>query len=78
MKAEEAYLRATAKASYEQMGEAQQRLLELLHYYQHRLEYSAFVAIDGADKLAPFPRFRGYRWFRFNLVTKRRLLRGLH
>ena len=39
LKAEEAYLRATAKASYEQMGEAQQRLLELLHYYQHRLEY---------------------------------------
>src|SRR5919198_2212302 len=39
LKAEEAYLRATAKASYEQMGEAQQRLLELLHYYQHRLGY---------------------------------------
>ncbi|HZC01809.1 MAG TPA: hypothetical protein VE844_10750 [Gammaproteobacteria bacterium] len=39
LKAEEAYLRATAKASYEQMGEAQQRLLELLHYYKHRLEY---------------------------------------
>ena len=37
--AEEAYLRATANASYEQMGEAQQRLLELLHYYKHRLEY---------------------------------------
>jgi hypothetical protein len=39
LKAEEAYLRATAKASYEQMGEAQRRLLELLHYYKHRLEY---------------------------------------
>jgi hypothetical protein len=39
LKAEEAYLRATAKVSYEQMGEAQQRLLELLHYYKHRLEY---------------------------------------
>ena len=39
LKAEEAYWRATAKASYEQMGEAQQRLLELLPYYQPRLEY---------------------------------------
>src|SRR5919108_508940 len=39
LKAEEAYLRATAKASYERRGEAQQRLLELLPYYQPRLEY---------------------------------------
>jgi hypothetical protein len=39
LKAEEAYLRATAQASYEQMEEAQQRLVELLHDYQHRLEY---------------------------------------
>jgi hypothetical protein len=29
----------TAKGSYEQMAEARQRLLELLHYHQHRLEY---------------------------------------
>jgi hypothetical protein len=38
-KAEEAYLRATAKESYEQMAEARQRLLELLHYHHHRLAY---------------------------------------
>jgi hypothetical protein len=38
-KAEEAYLKATAKESYEQMAEARQRLLELLHYHQHRLAY---------------------------------------
>src|SRR5919198_1294419 len=31
--------KATAKASYEQMGEAPQRLLEWLHDYRHRLEY---------------------------------------
>jgi hypothetical protein len=39
LKAEEAYLKGTAKGSYEQMAEARQRLLELLHYHQHRLEY---------------------------------------
>jgi hypothetical protein len=33
LKAEEASLRATAQASYEQMGEAQQRLLELSKRY---------------------------------------------
>jgi hypothetical protein len=31
-------LKATAKESYEQMAEARQRLLELLHYHKHRLE----------------------------------------
>src|SRR5918992_2790056 len=31
--------KVTAKGSYEQMAEARQRLLELLHYHQHRLEY---------------------------------------
>src|SRR5919198_3361313 len=39
LKAEAEYLRATANASYEQMGEAQQRFLELLHYHAHRLQY---------------------------------------
>ena len=34
-----AYLKATAKESYEQMAEVQQRLLELLHYHKHRLGY---------------------------------------
>ncbi|HEX3034785.1 MAG TPA: hypothetical protein VHT73_06555 [Thermodesulfobacteriota bacterium] len=36
---EEAYLRATAKASYEQMQEVQNRILELLHHLKHKLEY---------------------------------------
>jgi hypothetical protein len=39
LKAEAEYLRATAKTSYTQMAEARQRLLELLHYYAHRLQY---------------------------------------
>jgi hypothetical protein len=32
-------LRATAKTEYTQMAEARQRLLELLHYHAHRLQY---------------------------------------
>ena len=39
LEAEAAYLKATAKESYEQMAEVLQRLLELLHYHKHRLEY---------------------------------------
>ena len=39
LEAEVAYLKATAKESYEQMAEVLQRLLELLHYHKHRLEY---------------------------------------
>jgi hypothetical protein len=39
LKAEAAYLKATAKHSYEQMAEVQQRLLELLHYRIHQLQY---------------------------------------
>jgi hypothetical protein len=39
LKAEAAYLKATAKESYEQMAEVQQRLLEVLHYHAHRLQY---------------------------------------
>ena len=39
LKAEEAYLRATAKESYDQMAELQRRLLELLHYHIHQLKY---------------------------------------
>jgi hypothetical protein len=39
LKAEAAYLKATAKTSYEQMAEVYPRLLELLHYHKHRLEY---------------------------------------
>jgi hypothetical protein len=37
--AEEAYLQTTAKASYEQMAEVRQRLLELLHHQLHRRTY---------------------------------------
>jgi hypothetical protein len=37
--AEEAYLPATAKTSYEQMAAVQQRLLELLHPQLHRRVY---------------------------------------
>jgi hypothetical protein len=36
---EQAYLKATAQQSYQQMDQVRQRLLELLHHHQHRLEY---------------------------------------
>ena len=38
-KEEEAYLKATVQASYEQMEPARTRLLELLHHVKHRLAY---------------------------------------
>lgn len=38
-KEEDAYLRATVQASYEQMEQARTRLLELLHHLEHRLAY---------------------------------------
>lgn len=38
-KEEEAYLKATVQASYEQMEQARTRLLELLHHVEHRLGY---------------------------------------
>jgi hypothetical protein len=36
---EEGYLQETVRQSYEQMEDARQRLLELLHHLQHRLAY---------------------------------------
>src|SRR5215831_2625583 len=39
LKEENAYVEATSKDSYAQMEEARQRVLELLHHRQHRLEY---------------------------------------
>jgi hypothetical protein len=36
---EEAYLKATAKPSYEQIEQVHHRLLELMHHLQHKLEY---------------------------------------
>ena len=38
-KEEEAYLKATVQASYEQMEQARARVLELLHHMEHRLAY---------------------------------------
>ena len=38
-KEEEAYLKATVQASYEQMEHARTRLLELLHHLEHKLAY---------------------------------------
>ena|SRR5215813_8816250 len=38
-KEEEAYLKATVQASYEQREQARTRLLELLHHVEHRLAY---------------------------------------
>src|SRR5262245_51847145 len=39
-KEEEAYLKATVQASYEQMEQARTRLLELLHHLEHKLAYN--------------------------------------
>src|SRR5262245_14482189 len=38
-KEEEAYLKATVQASYEQMERARTRVLELLHHLEHKLAY---------------------------------------
>jgi hypothetical protein len=38
-KEEEAYLKATVQANYEQMEQARTRLLELLHHLEHKLAY---------------------------------------
>jgi hypothetical protein len=38
-KEEEAYLKATVQASYEQMEQARTRLMELLHHLEHKLAY---------------------------------------
>jgi hypothetical protein len=38
-KEEEAYLKATMQASYDQMEQARTRLLELLHHVEHKLAY---------------------------------------
>jgi hypothetical protein len=38
-KEEEAYLKATVQASYDQMEQARTRLLELLHHVEHKLAY---------------------------------------
>ncbi len=38
-KEETAYLKATAKRSYDQMGDVSERLLELLHHLKHEREY---------------------------------------
>jgi hypothetical protein len=43
--AEEAYLQATARESYEQMESVRTRLLELLHHLQHRWAYKKRTAM---------------------------------
>ena len=42
------YLTMTQRESYEQMEQVRQRLLELLHYHQHRLSYRkrTEIAVD--------------------------------
>jgi hypothetical protein len=44
-KEEETYLKATVQASYAQMEQARERLLELLHHLEHRLAYKKRTAI---------------------------------
>src|SRR5919198_4068621 len=53
LKAEAEYLRATAKTEYMQMAEARQRLLELLRYHAHRLQYRkrAEIAVEIVRQL---------------------------
>jgi hypothetical protein len=57
---EEAYLRATAKASYEQMQQVQNRMLELLHHLKHKLEYKkrteiALLIVQQIEQEGNFP-----------------------
>ena len=46
-KEEEAYLKATVQASYEQMEQARTRLLELLHHLEHKRAYKKRTEIVG-------------------------------
>jgi len=46
-KEEEAYLKATVQASYDQMEQARTRLLELLHHLEHKLAYKKRTEIVG-------------------------------
>ena len=59
LKAEAAYLKATAKESYEQMGEARERWLELLHYRIHQLQYRkrTEIAVEIVRQLEAEGRF---------------------
>jgi hypothetical protein len=57
---EEAYLKATAKASYEQMQEVQNRILELVHHLKHKLEYKkrteiALLIVQQIEQEGNFP-----------------------
>ena len=57
---EEAYLRATAKASYEDMHLMHNRLLELLHHLRHKLEYKkrteiALLIVEQIEEEGHFP-----------------------
>src|SRR4030095_14073014 len=55
---EETYLKATVQASYEQMEQARTRLLELLHYMEHRLGCKKRTTILEAqlEEEGKFPR----------------------
>jgi len=57
---EEGYLQETVRQSYEQMEEARQRLLELLHHLQHRLGYKkrtemALAIVQQLEQEGHFP-----------------------
>ena len=59
-KEEMAYLRATVKKSYDQMGTVSERLLELLHYLKHEREYKkrteiALELVEQIEKEGHFP-----------------------
>jgi hypothetical protein len=60
LKEEMGYLEATAKDSYEQMEEARNRVLELLHHRKHRLEYRkrteiAWEIVQQIEEEGQFP-----------------------
>ena len=60
LKEEMGYLEATAKDSYEQMEEARNRVLELLHHHKHRLEYRkrteiAWEIVQQLEEEGQFP-----------------------
>jgi hypothetical protein len=76
-KEEEAYLKATVQASYEQMEQARTRLLELLHPLEHKLAYKKRpeIGIEMVQHLEEEGRFPQADYAFDNGVLRRELTR---
>jgi hypothetical protein len=76
-KQEEAYLKATVQASYEQMEQARTRLWELLHYLGHKLVYKkrTEIVIEMVARLEEEGKFPEANYAFDNGVLTRELTR---